>query len=62
MDALRDDGSIYERVLREEWGVETRLDLYSGYGHMFFMNWPEMNESQKWWKNMVDGMRWLLQS
>lgn len=32
MDPIRDDGLIYARVLREEWGVETRLDVYPGYG------------------------------
>ena len=32
MDPIRDDGLIYERALREEWGVETRLDVYPGYG------------------------------
>ena len=62
MDPIRDDGLIYEQALREDWHVETRLDLYPGYGHMFFMNWPEMDESRKWWKYMIDGMQWLLQS
>jgi len=32
MDPIRDDGLIYEQVLRQEWGVETRLDIYPGYG------------------------------
>ena len=32
MDPIRDDGLIYERVLTEECGVETRLDVYPGYG------------------------------
>ncbi|KAJ9614306.1 hypothetical protein H2200_002442 [Cladophialophora chaetospira] len=60
MDPLRDQSLIYERALREEWGTETRLEIYSGYGHMFWTNWPEMEESKKFWKDMVDGMRWLL--
>ncbi len=32
MDPIRDDGLIYEQVLRQEWEVETRLDIYPGYG------------------------------
>ena len=60
MDPLRDQSLIYERALREEWDVPTRLVLYWGYGHMFWTNWPEMEESKKFWKDMADGMRWLL--
>lgn len=60
MDPLRDQSLIYERALREEWLVDTRLVVYSGYGHMFWTNWPEMDESKKYWRDMVDGMRWLL--
>ena len=60
MDPLRDESLMYERALREEWDVKTRLVVYSGYGHMFWTNWPEMKESQKFWTDMVGGMRWLL--
>jgi acetyl esterase/lipase len=60
MDPLRDQSLIYDRALREEWGVETRLVVYAGYGHMFWTNWPEMEESKRFWTDMVEGMRWLL--
>lgn len=36
LDPLRDEGLIYERVLREENGIPTRLDVYDGFGHMFW--------------------------
>ena len=36
MDVTRDDGLVYERVLREESGVETRLDLYEGWPHCWW--------------------------
>ena len=62
MDPLRDQSLIYERALREEWDVETKLVVYAGYGHMFWTNWPEMEESKKYWRDMVQGMAWLLGS
>jgi acetyl esterase/lipase len=34
LDRLRDESLIYERVLREENGVPTKIDLYEGFGHM----------------------------
>lgn len=39
LDPLRDEGLIYERVLREENDTPTRLDVYDGFGHMFWTNW-----------------------
>jgi acetyl esterase/lipase len=60
MDPLRDHSLIYERALREEWGVDTRLVVYDGYGHMFWTNWPEMEASRRYWKDMVEGVGWLL--
>ncbi|KAF2201168.1 hypothetical protein GQ43DRAFT_440856 [Delitschia confertaspora ATCC 74209] len=59
MDPLRDEGILYERVLRES-GVETRLDLYEGYGHMFWTNYPELERSRKFGLDTVEGVRWLL--
>lgn len=38
LDPLRDEALIYESVLREN-GVETKLDIYNGLGHMFWTNW-----------------------
>ncbi|KAH7033456.1 lipase 2 [Microdochium trichocladiopsis] len=42
LDPLRDEGLIYERVLREEAGVATRVDVYGGYGHCFWSMWPDL--------------------
>lgn len=39
LDPLRDEALIYERVLREENGTPTRLNIYDGFGHMFWTNW-----------------------
>lgn len=60
MDPLRDEGLIYERVLREECGVKTRLDVYAGFGHMFWTNWPEMETSRRFVGDTLEGVRWLL--
>lgn len=38
LDPLRDEEEIYERFL-DEAGVPTSLDVYEGYGHMFWTNW-----------------------
>ncbi|KAK5072464.1 hypothetical protein LTR64_005064 [Lithohypha guttulata] len=62
-DISRDDGLIYERVLREEAGVETRLDLYSGFGHCFWgMPGPytELQMSKRRMSDSVEGIEWLL--
>ncbi len=37
LDSLRDEALIYESVLKEN-GVDTRLDVYDGFGHMFWTN------------------------
>lgn len=60
MDPLRDEGLVYERVLREEYGVPTRLDVYKGFGHMFWTNWPEMRASKKFVEDTLEGLKWLL--
>jgi acetyl esterase/lipase len=39
LDPLRDEALIYEKVLREENGVDTRINIYDGLGHMFWTNW-----------------------
>jgi hypothetical protein len=35
MDPLRDEGLLYEQVLREEWSVKTGTDIYPGLPHGF---------------------------
>ncbi|KPM42084.1 hypothetical protein AK830_g4462 [Neonectria ditissima] len=60
LDPLRDHALIYKRVLEEEWQVAARLNLYEGFGHMFWTNWPELERSQDYWRDMVSGMKWLL--
>ncbi|KAH6842286.1 Alpha/Beta hydrolase protein [Chaetomium sp. MPI-CAGE-AT-0009] len=60
MDLNRDDGLIYESVLREECGVPTRLDLYSGYPHCWWDMYPELEASKKRAEDTMEGFKWLL--
>lgn len=60
-DPLRDEGLIYEKILREEAGVRTRLDLYKGFYHCFWMNWPQMDKSREFVEDTLSGVRWLLE-
>ena len=60
MDPLRDEGLIYERVLREEYGIKTRLNVYAGYGHMFWTNFPKLSMSKKFVMDTLEGFKWLL--
>lgn len=51
---------MYDRVLRQA-GVLTRFDLYEGFGHMFWTNYPEMERSKQFVMDTLAGMRWLLE-
>jgi acetyl esterase/lipase len=59
LDPLRDEAILYDRQLRED-GVLTRFELYNGYGHMFWTNYPELEESKKFVKDTLRGVKWLL--
>ncbi|KAF7952279.1 uncharacterized protein EAE97_001776 [Botrytis byssoidea] len=61
VDFVRDDALIYERVLREEHHIATRVDLYSGLPHHFWKFFSQLTEAvEKWTKDTIAGITWLL--
>lgn len=59
-DPLRDEALIYERILREEEGVKTRLEVYPGVPHAFWSTAPTLKISQQYRLDAVAGLQWLL--
>jgi len=60
MDPLRDGGLIYEKRLREEDGVPTKLKLYPGLPHGFNLSYPQLDISKVHERDTIEGIRWLL--
>ncbi|OQV06096.1 hypothetical protein CLAIMM_10724 [Cladophialophora immunda] len=59
-DTLRDDSLIYERILREEHGIKTKLVVYPGLPHAHWAFFPSLKASSQFWQDQLDGMGWLL--
>ncbi|KAF4968852.1 hypothetical protein FSARC_3818 [Fusarium sarcochroum] len=55
LDPLRDHALIYQQVLESMWGTKTKLVHYEGFGHMYWANWPQLQRSQDYWRDMVSG-------
>jgi acetyl esterase/lipase len=60
MDALRDQELLFERRLREEEHVETRVDVYQGVPHGFYTAFPKLGASARFVRDWVPGFEWLL--
>lgn len=61
MDPLRDEALIYEKVLREDYGIPTKLDVYPGLPHGFWSFWPDMKASTGFVEDATRGVGWLLE-
>ncbi|KAI9699525.1 MAG: hypothetical protein M1820_007156 [Bogoriella megaspora] len=61
LDPLRDDAVIFERMLREEEGIDTKQDFYPGLPHGFWSAFPTAAFSKQVPKDGVVGLKWLLE-
>lgn len=60
-DPLRDEALIYERVLREDEGLKTKVDVYPGLPHGFWSVFPKIESSKRFVEESVKGVKWLLE-
>lgn len=61
LDPVRDEGLVYEKVLREECGIKTKMDVYSGLPHAFWQVFPSFEKAGQAYEDMVNGFSWLLE-
>jgi acetyl esterase/lipase len=61
LDPLRDQAIIYEKILREEFDVETKLYLYSGVPHDHWSFFPSLEKSKQFRRDQVEAYGWLLE-
>jgi acetyl esterase/lipase len=59
LDPLRDDGFLYERLLREA-GCKTYVKVYPGLPHVFHANYPTLKSSEQYQSDVRTGLHWLL--
>jgi acetyl esterase/lipase len=58
-DRWRDSGLIYEEVLREEYGVKTKLDIFGGLIHGFWNVFPNAEFSKEYKRKADEALEWL---
>ncbi|KAJ7892203.1 Alpha/Beta hydrolase protein [Mycena leptocephala] len=58
LDPLRDEGLLYERLLREK-GIPTKLDIYPGVPHGFSTMLPGITAAKKYDADLREGLKWI---
>lgn len=59
-DPGRDEALIFDDILKKDGKTETRLDIYAGLPHCFWLALRHLPESNRWEKETLEGFRWLL--
>lgn len=59
MDPIRDDALAYERTLRKEHGIRTKVDVYPGLPHAFWVFLPTFKATKKFRQDQLEGLGWL---
>ena len=60
MDPLRDEALIFERILREEEKIATKVNVYEGMPHGFWAIYDQMPSAATFINESVKGVQWLL--
>ncbi|TVY22981.1 Carboxylesterase [Lachnellula hyalina] len=59
-DVYYSDGVCYVEALREQ-GVDVRVDMVVGWPHTFWLKAPRLERAVEAERDMVEGLRWLLE-
>ncbi|VUC27436.1 unnamed protein product [Clonostachys rosea] len=59
-DYHRDEALIFERILRLEHQIDTRVDVYPGMPHVFWFKFRNHPACKLFYKDTVAGLGWLL--
>lgn len=59
-DIQRNDSLVYERILRLDNDIETKVDVYPGLLHVFWYMYPTHSGCVKFHEDAVNGIAWLL--
>jgi hypothetical protein len=58
---LCDEALVYEKVLREDDRIKTRLDVYPRLPHVWWLQWPELEESPMEQEDLNKRVKWLME-